>query len=62
MCHAKLAAKLLQGILLFSDAAFLVLNLLDVGIGEILLQHEDLFLEHLRLLSGWSANGRGHHI
>jgi hypothetical protein len=62
MCHAKLAAVLLQGIPLFSDAAFLVFDLLDAGIGEILLQHEDLFLEHLRLFSEWSANCRGHHM
>jgi hypothetical protein len=62
MGHAKLTAVFLQDIFLLGDAGFLVLNLLDVGIGEILIQREDLFLEHLRLSPGWSANCRGRHM
>lgn len=54
--HAEMTAVLLQGILLFSDALFLFLNLLEVDIGGILLQHENLFLEHLHLLSRELAN------
>ena len=53
--YAVMTAVLLQGILLLSDTSFLLLNLLDIGMGEILLQSENFCLEWLYLLSRQSA-------
>jgi hypothetical protein len=49
--QTEVTAMLIQSILLLSNALFLVLNLLDVGVSGILLQLENLLLEHLSLLS-----------
>jgi hypothetical protein len=57
MGHAMMATVLLQSILLLGDILSFLLDLLDVGISGILLQCENLFLEHLDLLPSQSANG-----